>query len=108
MTMTTAFCASVCGATLLAMTSFANGQGTGTTSNSDQGVTSKQCWDISKDIVREKEPTTTGAHPSLKPTESTKTTNAIGSTSSGATSSGASGGSSTGNASARPVGMPDC
>jgi hypothetical protein len=34
--------ASVCGAILLAFISFANAQGTGVTSNSDQGVTSKQ------------------------------------------------------------------
>jgi len=40
-TMKTIYFASVCGATLLAVTSFANAQGTGVSSSSDQGVTSK-------------------------------------------------------------------
>jgi hypothetical protein len=46
--------ASVCGATLLGVTSFANAQGTGVSANPDQGVTPKQCWDISRNIIREK------------------------------------------------------
>jgi hypothetical protein len=75
--------ASVCGATLLAVTSFANAQGTGVSANPDQGVTPKQCWDVSRNIIREKNPTDAGAS-SSEP----KTT--VGSTMSGTTGSGAS------------------
>ena len=99
--MRTIYFASVCGATLLAVTGFANAQGTGVNSSSDQGVTSKQCWDVSSNIVREKNPTGTASEKTPKTT--------VGSSMSNSTSSGASGSaSSTGNASARPAGMPDC
>ena len=102
--MKTIYFASVCGATLLAVTSFANAQGTGVSANPDQGVTSKQCWDVSRNIIREKNPTDAGASSSENTPKTT-----VGSTMSGATGSGASGQtSSTGNASARPAGMPDC
>ena len=95
--------ASVCGATLLAVTSFANAQGTGVGANPDQGVTPKQCWDVSHNIIREKNPTDAGASSSEKTPQTT-----VGSTMS-ATGSGASNPtSSPGNASARPAGMPDC
>ncbi|MGN8547658.1 hypothetical protein ACQPTN_23945 [Bradyrhizobium sp. 13971] len=94
--------ASVCGATLLAVTSFANAQGTGVGASSDQGVTSKQCWDVSSNIIREKNPTSAS-----QSDKTPKTT--VGSAVSGAAGSGASGStSSAGNASARPAGMPDC
>jgi hypothetical protein len=99
-TMRTIYFASVCGATLLAVTSFANAQGTGVSANPDQGVTPKQCWDVSRNIIREKNPTDAGASSSEKTPKTT-----VGSTMSGATGSGAS---DTGNASARPAGMPDC
>jgi hypothetical protein len=96
--------ASICGATLLAVTSFANAQGTGVSASPDQGVTPKQCWDVSSNIIREKNPTAAGAPSSEKAPKTT-----VGSTSSGPTGSGASGStSSSGNASARPAGMPDC
>jgi hypothetical protein len=100
----TIYFVSVCGATLLAVTSFANAQGTGVTANSDQGVTPKQCWDVSSNVIREKNSTAADA------SSSGKTTNTVGSTASGPTGSGASGSdtSSTGNASARPAGMPNC
>jgi len=102
--MKTIYFASVCGATLLAVTSFANAQGTGVSANRDQGVTPKQCWDVSSNIIREKNPTSAGVSSSEKAPEIT-----VGSTMSGPTGTGASGStSSTGNASARPVGMPDC
>jgi hypothetical protein len=99
--MKTIYFVSVCVATLLAVTCFANAQGTGVTANSDQGVTPKQCWDVSSNVIREKNSTAAGAG---------KTTNTVGSTTSGPTGSGASGSgtSSTGNASARPAGMPNC
>jgi len=94
--------ASVCGAALLAVTSFANAQGTGIGASSDQGVTSKQCWDVSSNIIREKNPT------SARISDKTPKTT-VGSAVSGAAGSEASGStSSTGNASARPAGMPDC
>jgi len=102
--MKTIYFASVCGATLLAVSSFANAQGTGVSANRDQGVTPKQCWDVSNNIIREKNPTSAGVSSSEKSPETT-----VGSTTSGPTGTGASGStSSTGNASARPVGMPDC
>ena len=102
--MKTIYFASVCGATLLAVTSFANAQGTGVSANRDQGVTPKQCWDVSSNIIREKNPNSAGVSSSEKAPETT-----VGSTMSGPTGTGTSGStSSTGNASARPVGMPDC
>jgi hypothetical protein len=93
--------ASVCGAILLAVTSFANAQGTGVSANPDQGVTPKQCWDVSSNIIREKNPTAAGAPSSEKAPKTT-----VGSTTTGSGASGST--SSTGNASARPAGMPDC
>jgi hypothetical protein len=95
--------ASVCGATLLAVTNFANAQGTGVSANPDQGVTPKQCWDISRNIIREKNPTDAGASSSEKTPKTT-----VGSTMSAAGSGVSDPTSSTGNASARPAGMPDC
>jgi hypothetical protein len=93
-----------CGASLLAITSFANAQGTGVTSNSDQGVTSKQCWDQSSNIIREKN---TPAADASSPEKTPQTT--VGSTTPGPTGSGApSSTGSIGNASARPAGMPNC
>jgi hypothetical protein len=98
--MKTLYFVSVCGATILALTCFANAQGTGITANPDQGVTPKHCWDLSTNVIREKNSTAADAG---------KTTNTVGSTTSG-TASGASGSgtSSMGNASARPAGMPNC
>jgi hypothetical protein len=98
--MKTVYFGSVCGATILALTCFANAQGTGITANPDQGVTPKHCWDLSTNVIREKNSTAADAG---------KTTNTVGSTTSG-TASGASGSgtSSIGNASARPAGMPNC
>src|ERR1700759_4576375 len=99
-TMKAIYLGSVCGATLLAVTSFANAQGTGVSSNPDQGVTAKQCWDVSHNIVREKNPTDAGASSSEKTPKTT-----VGSTRAGGSGSGASDStSSTGNASARPAG----
>ena len=102
--MKTIYFASVCGATLLAVTSFANAQGTGVSANHDQGVSPKQCWDVSGNVIREKNPTDAGASPSEKTPKTT-----VGSTMSGGTGSSASDPtSSAGNASARPAGMPNC
>ena len=102
--MRTIYFASICGAALLAVTSFANAQGTGVSANPDQGVTPKQCWDVSRNIIREKNPTDAGASSSEKTPKTT-----VGSTMPGATGSGVSDPtSSTANASARPAGMQDC
>jgi hypothetical protein len=95
--------ASICGAALLAVSSFANAQGTGVTANPDQGVTPKQCWDVSSNIIREKNATGAGATSSEKAPQTTVGSNAS-STNAAATGSG----SPRGNASARPAGMPDC
>jgi hypothetical protein len=103
-TMKRIYFASICGAAILAVISFANAQGTGVSANRDQGVTPKQCWDVSNNIIREKSSTGAGASSSEKAPETT-----VGSTTAGPTGPGASGStSSTGNASARPAGMPDC
>jgi hypothetical protein len=102
--MKTIYFASVCGAALLAVTSFANAQGTSVGSNSDQGVTSKQCWDVSSNVVREKNPT--NASEKTPETKTPKTT--VGSTAGANGSAASNTTSSTGNASARPAGMPDC
>ena len=101
--MRTIYFASICGAALLVVTSFANAQGTGVSANPDQGVTPKQCWDVSRNIIREKNPTDAGASSSEKTPKTT-----VGSTMSAAGSGGSDPTSSTGNASARPAGMPDC
>ena len=95
--------ASICGAALLAVNSFANAQGTGVTANPDQGVTPKQCWDVSSNIIREKNATGAGATSSQKAPQTTVGSNAS-STNAAATGSD----SPRGNASARPAGMPDC
>jgi hypothetical protein len=99
--MKTIFFVSVWGATLLAVTSLANAQGTGITANPDQGVTPKQCWDVSSNIIREKEQAAAGAQKTPQ--------TIVGSTTAGAAVSGAASSTgSVGNASARPAGMPDC
>src|SRR5215204_1492007 len=92
--MKTFYFASVCGATLLVVTSFANAQGTGVSANRDQGVTPKQCWDVSSNIIREKNPTSAGVSSSEKAPETT-----VGSTMSGPTGTASGSTSSAGNAS---------
>jgi hypothetical protein len=94
--------ASVFGATLWAFTGFAYAQGTGISANRDQGVTSNQCWDVSNNIIRQKNSTSAGAPSSEK--VAPKTT--VGSTGAGLGASGST--TSSGSASARPAGMPDC
>ena len=93
----------ICGAALLAVNSFANAQGTGVTANPDQGVTPKQCWDVSSNIIREKNAAGAGATSSEKAPQTTVGSNAS-STNAAVTGSD----SPRGNASARPAGMPDC
>lgn len=96
------FFVSVCGATLLAVTSSANAQGTGIIANSDQGVTPKQCWDVSANIIRDKS-TPGAASPVEKKPQTT-----VGSTTSGTGSAASGSAGPASNASARPAGMPDC
>jgi hypothetical protein len=103
------YLAAITGAALTAVAGLANAQGTGTSSGST-GTASTQCWDVSSNMVRDKnQPNATGA-----PSENTSST--VGSTSSrspmgtgavgaGGPSAGAGTGSSN---SARPVGTPDC
>ena len=99
--MRTIYFALVSGVAVVAVISFANAQGTGVTANPDQGVTPKQCWDVSRNIIREKNPTETRSSSSDKTPQTT-----VGVTSSGATASEPT--KSAGNASARPAGMPEC
>jgi hypothetical protein len=100
--------ASVCGVTLLAVTGFANSQGTGITANPDQGVTPKQCWDASNNIIREKNLAAAAAPLSEKAPQTTVGSTTAGVTSAGAGASGSPRSDGNANASARPAGMPDC
>jgi hypothetical protein len=103
------YLAAITGAALTAVAGIANAQGTGTSSGTT-GTASNQCWEVSSNMVRDKNQTNAGGTPSEN------TSGTVGSTSSrspmgtgavgaGGPSSGAGTGSS---ASARPAGMPDC
>jgi hypothetical protein len=96
----------VSGAALLAIASFANAQGTGTGSSST-GAASNQCWDMSSNMVRDKNQTTASGS-STGSTGSTVGAGTSGTASSGSTGSAASGSGSSSTASARPAGMPNC
>jgi hypothetical protein len=104
------YLAAITGAALTAVAGIANAQGTGTSSGTT-GTASNQCWDVSSNMVRNKNQTNTSGASSSEITSST-----VGSTSSrspmgtgavgaGGPSAGAGTGSS---ASARPAGMSDC
>ena len=94
------------GTALLAVASFANAQGTSTTTGGASGHDTKQCWDVGNKVVRDVSgATATG--PSGNTT--------VGSTSSAGSSPGTSsatsvkaGTSANAGASARPPGVPDC
>jgi hypothetical protein len=108
--MNTIYLAAITGAALTAVAGIANAQGTGTSSGST-GTASNQCWDVSSNMVRDKNQTNANGTSSSENTDGT-----VGSTSSrspmgtGAVGAGGpSAGSGTGpSASARPAGMPDC
>jgi hypothetical protein len=97
--------AAITGAGLIALAGIANAQGAGTSSGTS-GAASSQCWDVSSNMVRDKNQTNASG------TSSGNTSSTVGSTSSkrpmgtGAVGAGGAGTSST--ASARPAGMPDC
>ena len=94
--------AAITGAALMAVAGIANAQGTGTSSGSS-GTASNQCWDVSSNMVRDKNPTNASG------TSSGNTGSTVGSTSSRRPMGTGAVGSSTGSsASARPAGMPDC
>jgi len=102
------YLAAITGAALMAVAGIANAQGTGTSSGSS-GTSSNQCWDVSSNMVRDKNQTGASG------TSSGNTSSAVGSTSSDSTSSkramgtGAVGAGGTGSSnSARPAGIPDC
>ena len=94
--------AAITGAALIAAAGIANAQGTGTSSGSS-GTASNQCWDVSRNMVRDKNQTTASG-------TSGKTDSTVGSTSSkrplGTGAVGSAGAGSA--ASARPAGIPDC
>jgi hypothetical protein len=103
------YLAAITGAALMAVAGIANAQGTGTSSGST-GTAANQCWDVSSNMVRDKNQTNASG------TSSENTSSTVGSTSSrspmgtgavgaGGPSAGAGAGSS---ASARPAGMPNC
>jgi hypothetical protein len=103
------YLAAITGAVFTAVAGIANAQGTGISAGST-GTTSNQCWDVSSNMIRDKNPTsasgassesansTVGSTPSRSPM-------GTGSVGAGGPSAGAGTRSS---ASARHVGMPDC
>jgi hypothetical protein len=106
------YLAAITGAALTAVAGIANAQGTGTSSGTT-GTASNQCWEVSSNMIRDKNQTNASGTSS---TSSENTSSTVGSTSprnamgtgavgAGGPSAGAGTGSS---ASARPAGMPDC
>ena len=85
---------------LLAVSAFANAQGTSTGGASGRDL--KQCWDVANKVVRDVSgATATG------PSGNTTVGSTTGSSSSSSTAP-TSGTSANANASSRPPGMPDC
>ena len=99
------FLAVITGTAFMAVVGAANAQGTGTSSGSSAAA-SNRCWDVSSNMVRDKNQTNASG------TSSENTGSTVGSTTSkramgtGAVGAGGAGSSST--ASERPAGMPDC
>jgi hypothetical protein len=92
----------ISGAAFMAVVGLANAQGT---SSDSRGTASNQCWDVSSNMVRDKNQTNAGG------ASSGNTSSTVGSTSSKRPlGTGAVGPSGTGSAaaSARPAGLPDC
>jgi hypothetical protein len=100
--------AAITGAALMAVAGIANAQGTGTSSGSS-GTASNQCWDMSSNMVRDKNQTnasgTSGNTDSTVGSTSPKRPMGTGAVGAGGPSAGAGPSPS---ASARPVGLPDC
>jgi hypothetical protein len=103
------YLAAIIGAAFTAVAGTANAQGTGTSSGSTGNI-SNQCWDVSSNMVRDKNQTSaTGAS-----SESTSSTvgsapsrSPMGTGAVGAGGPSASAGTAS-SASTRPVGVPDC
>lgn len=93
----------ITGAAFMAVVGIANAQGTGTGSSA---ATSSRCWDVSSNMVRDKNQTNASG------TSSGNTGSTVGSTTSkramGTGAVGAGGAGSSSIASERPAGMPDC
>jgi|SRR5437762_5982831 len=94
--------AALSGAAVFALIAQVNAQGTGTGSTSPGAASSTQCWDVSANMVRDKN----AAAPSGSTTGSTSTSPSGSSTPSGTSSSSTSSGSSS--AAVKPAGMPNC
>ena len=100
--------AAITGAALMAGAGIANAQGTGTGPGLS-GTVSNQCWDMSSNMVRDKDKTNASGTPG-------NTDSTVGSTSSkrpmgtGAVGAGgpSAGTAPSSSASARPAGLPDC
>lgn len=94
----------VCGAILTVIASVANAQGTGITASPDQGISSNQCWDVSRNIIRskDKDAVVLGGAPASTP--ETK----VGTSASNPPSGPIEPTGSSPNASARPAGLPNC
>src|SRR5205823_14869926 len=78
--------AAACGPALLAVSSFANAQGTGTGSSSS-GTAANQCWDLSNNVVRERSGTN-ATGPSGNSSSTVGSTTSPGSSSSSGAGSG--------------------
>lgn len=90
-------------ALLTILANAANAQGTGITASPDQGVSSNQCWDISRNLIRSKD-TDVVAPGGRSSAPETKVGPVMSNPSSGPIEPLGS----SPNASARPAGMPDC
>ena len=90
--------AAITGAALVAVAGVANAQGTGTSSGSS-GTASNFCWDVSSNMVRDKNQTNAGGTSNASGTSSANASSTTGSVSPKR---------AVGTGTARPAGMPDC
>jgi hypothetical protein len=99
--------AAITGAALMAVAGLANAQGTASSGSS--GAASNQCWDMSSNLVRDKNQTnasgTSGNTDSTVGSTLSKRPMGTGAVGAGGPSAAAGPSSS---ASARPAGIPDC
>lgn len=103
------YLSAITGAALTAVAGIANAQGTGTSSGST-GTASNKCWDVSSNIVRDKnQPNASGTSSSENTDSTVGSTSSRSPTGTGAVGAGGpSAGAGTPRASSRPAGLPDC
>ena len=98
----------VIGTALLAVGTFANAQGTSTTTGGSSGHDLKQCWDVGSKVVRDVSGATATGPSGNTTVGSTTSPGSSSGTSSAPSGTAPSGTSANAGASARPAGMPDC